>query len=205
MNSPHPEKAFTLAEVLITAAIFSLVCGAIMTTMIAGLSSWRVSEAKIQIQQDSRRAMQAMSQELRFSSSSGHLQILDDSGSAISTGTGSVIRFQVPLYTSQQIKLDSAGSKIWGGDSMENYWICYKVVKASEEDTGQLKRILLDSNKNEVSSGSMVLANNIESVEFIGLPNNTYSPTSVQIALTAANTKNVTTSLKSRVWLRNLN
>lgn len=205
MKKNKAKKSFTLVEVLIATGILSLVTGAIMAVMMTGLSSWQVGEAKTQGQQDARRAMQAMTQELRLSNS-GHIQIMNEYGSVIDTGTGISVRFQVPLYDkiNQKIDLDTDGYKKWGAGSSLNYWICYKL---DTENPSQLKRVILNTNKTEVTNISSVLANNVQSLNFIGLPNNTYSPTSVQVILVTTNIssgKSINSTLTSRVWLRNL-
>ncbi len=208
MKKTKPEKSFTLVEVLIAMGILSLITGAIISVLMVGLSSWQIGEAKTQGQQDVRRAMQNMTRELRLSNS-GHIEILNEYGSVISTGTGVKIRFQVPIYnkTTQQIDLDTSGNKKWGADTTQYYWACYQLIKESGKDTGQLKRTILTSNKiTEVSY--TVLADNVQSLSFIGLPNNTSAPTSIEVILVTTNVgnmKNINSTLKSRVWLRNLN
>jgi len=198
---------FTLIEVLIATAILSLITGAIMAVLMVGLSSWQIGEAKTQGQQDTRRAMQNMTRELRLSNA-GHIEILNEYNSVISTGTGVKIRFQVPMYNkvTQQIDLDVSGNKKWGADTTQYAWVCYQLVKEDGQTTGQLKRTILSSNKITEDS-STILADNVQTLNFIGLPNNTYTPTSIQVILVTTNIgnkRNINSTLKSRVWLRNL-
>ena len=196
------KKGFTFMETLFTVAIFSVITTVIFSVFMVGVSSWQIGEAKTQSQEGSRRAMEMIAKELRLASSY-RLQILNDSGAPVFSGTR--IIFQVPVYSQQQIQLDTSGQLTWGAGGTQGYWVSYRLIIPHEATAGQLKRIILASNKTtEISSA--VLANNVAGVEFNGLPNNTYTPSSIEIILTKRGIDreaNRNTILKSRIWLRN--
>jgi len=58
-------KGFSLAEILVTALIFSVIMGAIHTTMVIGDSSWNLNSTNIALQQELRKAMDWMKDDLR--------------------------------------------------------------------------------------------------------------------------------------------
>jgi len=192
---------------MITLVIFSVISGAIISVLMVGLSSYQIGEARTQGQQDVRFAMQAMTKELRLSKGdSTHLQILDDSGSVAFSGTH--IRFQVPLRSGQETQLDSNNDMVWGADGHQNYWVAFELVDVTGKTTHQLRRIVYKENKTAKATDitEKILANNIESMGFRGLPDNTYSPRCIEIVVTGSNTgnaKTITSVLKSRVWVRN--
>jgi len=202
MNAGVRKNGFTFVEVLITTSILMVISVAIFSVFMTGVSSWQIGESRTQGQQETRRAMEMMSRELHLSSAY-HLQVLNDSG--IQAYSGTRIIFQIPVYSQQQIQLDTGGQLLWGAEGTQSYWISYRLVIPEGETTGQLKRLVLASNKTtEISSA--VLANRVAAIEFNGFPNNTYTPSSIEIILIKRNlVKGVETDmlLKSRAWLRN--
>lgn len=61
-------KGFSLVELLTVMFIFSLILIAIFAVLAAGRRSWQIGSAQIQVQQEARRAMDSMIQELRAAS-----------------------------------------------------------------------------------------------------------------------------------------
>ncbi|MCU0651586.1 MAG: prepilin-type N-terminal cleavage/methylation domain-containing protein [Candidatus Omnitrophica bacterium] len=202
MNCRNFKNGFTLAEVLITTSILAVISVAIFSVFMTGVSSWQIGEAKTQTQQETRRAMEMMSKELRLSSAY-HLQVLNDSG--IQAYSGTRIIFQMPVYSQQQVQVDTGGQLVWGAEGTQGYWVSYQLVIPQGETSGQLKRLVLTGDKiTKISSA--VLANRVAAIEFNGLPNNTYTPSSLEIILTKRNIIKGTETdmlLKSRIWLRN--
>lgn len=58
------DSSFTLFEVVIVMAILSVLSGAFASTVIAGKRSWNTAEAHIQLQQELRKAMNEMVEDL---------------------------------------------------------------------------------------------------------------------------------------------
>ncbi len=190
-----------MIEAMVSVSIFAIVIGAVFTIFSIGMSSWEIGEAKTKSQEGARTALQRMVQEIRLSNSA-HIEILDDSG--IRAYSGSRIRFQRPFYSGQKVQLNTTGSLIWGSDLAQNQWISYEVIVPEGKTTGQLVRKVLGPDK--IMLSQRILANNIKCVEFSGVPNLTYSPNSIQIIITGNNPNkgsNMSSVLKSRVWLRN--
>lgn len=64
----RPLKGFSLVELLTVIIIFALLLVAIFAVLAAGRRSWQIGSAQIQVQQEARRAMDSMIQELRGAS-----------------------------------------------------------------------------------------------------------------------------------------
>lgn len=64
------DRGFTMIEALVTALIFSFIAGGIYTTMLAGDSSWSHNSIQIELQQELRKSMNAMQNDLQQSGSS---------------------------------------------------------------------------------------------------------------------------------------
>lgn len=201
MPRKKTRNGLTLFETMVAIGIFAVVTGAIMAVFMFATNSWKISESRTRTQQEVRRAMQTITKELS-SSSSAHVSILNDSDELAYTGTK--IRFQLPLYSQHRVQLDASGQILWGIGSNQGYWVSYQVVKPTGSNAGQLIRKILDASYTEVQGNTSILANDIESITFLALPNNTYSPRAVNILLKGAHADIAAeTILKSRVWFRN--
>ncbi len=62
-------RGFSLVEVLVTVLIFTLVAGASYMALNSGMRSWRVNNRRVELQQELRKAMDWMSEDLRQSGS----------------------------------------------------------------------------------------------------------------------------------------
>lgn len=195
------KNGLTLFETMVAIGIFAVVTGAIMAVFMFATNSWKISESRTRTQQEVRRAMQTITKELS-ASSSGHASILNDSDELAYTGTK--IRFQLPLYSEHRVQLDASGQIIWGANNNQGYWVSYQVVKPEGSNVGRLMRKVLNASYAEVPNTTTILANDIESITFLALPNSTYSPRAVNILLKGAHSDSAAeTVLKSRVWFRN--
>ena len=65
LKGARARQGMTMAEVLISALIFSVVLAACYALLIAGSDSWETNEAKIELQQDLRRSVDWITQDLR--------------------------------------------------------------------------------------------------------------------------------------------
>ena len=61
------DRGFTMTEALVTAVIFSFIAGGIYATMVAGDSSWSHNSIQIELQQELRKAMNRMIDDLQQS------------------------------------------------------------------------------------------------------------------------------------------
>ena len=57
-------RAFTLVEVMISVAIFTILFGACFTVLLSGSDSWQVNSAEMQLQQELRKAMDWLKEDL---------------------------------------------------------------------------------------------------------------------------------------------
>lgn len=80
-------RAFTLAEVLVAMAIFTLLVGAVVTTQIMGLKLYRISETKLMGTAEGRAALNAARDEIRM-------------GKILAVGNGDAVTF-VPIADHQ--------------------------------------------------------------------------------------------------------
>lgn len=171
---------FTLVEIMIVFAIFSIIGAAIFATLTMGRKSWHTGDVQVEMQQEVRKAMNSMVKELR------------QSGPAVIVGVPadgapySAITFQIPEDTDNDGDvIDGSGNIEWGSQ------ITYSLGGLNGE---QLLRI---------QSGDRVLANNIQSLQF------TRSGFGEEITITLIAEKDtvfqriLTAALTSQVTLRN--
>jgi Tfp pilus assembly protein PilW len=69
-------RGLTLVEALVTVLIFSIILGATYTVLISGSDSWEVNNVRVELQQELRKAMDWMSQELREAGSASITNVL---------------------------------------------------------------------------------------------------------------------------------
>lgn len=81
-------KAFTLVEVMVVIAIFTIVIGAAYALMASGRMSWYSGDARIELQEDLRQAMDVMTYELSASAPTR----VDPPGAG-----GTSVTFQIPV------------------------------------------------------------------------------------------------------------
>lgn len=62
------KKGLTLIELMVVLLIFTIVFSAIFAILTVGRSSWQIGNMQIQVQQEARRAMEAMTRQLRGAS-----------------------------------------------------------------------------------------------------------------------------------------
>lgn len=128
---------FTLIEIMITVFIFLLLVGALFTILITGKTSWQVGNVRIELQQELRKGMDWITEELRQSGSSA-ISNVPANGTAYPT-----ISFRIPAGVTN-------GNIVWESDEIQ-YLL-----------GGLNNRQLL----RQVGSEQRVLANNIISLEF---------------------------------------
>jgi len=130
-------QGFSLMEVLVTAFIFSVVIGSLYATLNVGDRSWSTNSVLVQLQQELRKAMGRIKNDLRGAGASSISNVPAD-GNWYSS-----ITFQVANGV-------SLGSVSWDSDA-----IAYAVAGSSSD---QLQRT--------VGSSSMYIAQNITSCQF---------------------------------------
>ncbi|MFA5261414.1 MAG: type II secretion system protein [Candidatus Omnitrophota bacterium] len=109
------QKGFSMVEMLVAVAIFSMVTLAGFLLFVAGNNAWSVTDAKIQMQQNLRRALQRITSELQQSGedSSNNLKV------SILDGTGAngsdILRFSIPICVCGAQAMDENGNiRFWG-------------------------------------------------------------------------------------------
>lgn len=131
------DLGFTLVEIMIVVVIFTLLIGTIFTVLATGKTSFQIGNVRIELQQDLRRGMDWITEELRQSGSST-ISGVPANGSWYDT-----ITFRIPVGV-------SGGNIVWETDEIQ-YLL-----------GGLNNRQLL----RKVDSDEKVLANNIISLEF---------------------------------------
>jgi prepilin-type N-terminal cleavage/methylation domain-containing protein len=130
-------KGFSLAEVLVTVVIFSVLMAAVNTILLVGDSSWQTNRVQVELQQDLRKAMDWMKDDLRQTGSSA----IDD------------VPADGEWYTSitfQMVTGVTGGTLTWNSNTTQ--------FVLGGTDSNQLQRI--------EDSTTKVIAQNIESLEF---------------------------------------
>jgi len=159
-------KGVTIAEIMVTMLIFSVISVALLTTSIVGENSWQVNQARTEVIQELRKSMDAMNYDLVETGSSAISNVLPDSDSSPYEDTAedddwySSITFKLPTGV-------SGGSLQWGTDNIQF------IVNGDN----QLVRV--------TPSETRVVAQNITSLGFYRSSSNSDM---IQIALTAQKT-----------------
>jgi len=200
-------KGFTLIELMVVIFIFSVIMAATFGVLSIGRQSWHTGSTQVELQQETRRAMDRMVRELRESGST-HI--------SIPVG-GSSITFQVPIdedtidTTVDDDVLDVNGNIEWGAGGSLGRSIQYLLGGLNNR---QLLRRVLNGYPTGVQVGAdVILANNIRSdspppnaLMFVGSPAG--NPTVISIEVSAQKDavpgRQMQSTLNSQVTLRNL-
>lgn len=193
------KSGFTFVELMITLLVFSIISLTLWSVLSTGKDSWHRGVTQIELQQETRKAMDWITKELR-QSGLGHAQI---------SGAGTVLTFQVPVdWDNDGDIVDDAGNIEWGADGNKDWAIQY-----FRNNNRQLLRRTLDAYPNGNQTGSdKILANNIRSdtpppnaLLFTGTP--VAAPTVIGIELAAQKPalpgQLLQATLESQVTLRN--
>lgn len=112
------KKSLTLVEVLISAAIMSIIGGAVMMALYAGNLSWRTDMGSLDLQQETRRAMESIVRELRQSAVSEIINVgSEDINFRIPDESGNYL-YQIRYYLDSgfMIREYDGEDKIVGGN-----------------------------------------------------------------------------------------
>lgn len=182
-NDEEPRAGFTLLELIVVVAIFTIIIGASYALLNAGKTGSYSGDAKIGLQEELRQAMEVIVSEL---STSAFTKVTIE-------GSGDSIRFQAPVEVDKsgswedidsdeqddfylENTLDSSGNVRWGAylrgedhtaasSSREGRWVRFLLVG------DELTRRVLDSNQTTTIE-DFPLADNIQSVNFGRISNN---------------------------------
>lgn len=184
---------FTLIEMMVVIAIFSMIMASIFGVLAIGRSSWYQGTTQIDTQQEARKAMDKIVRELR------------ESGSQKITIGASQVTFQISTG------VDANGQIIWGActnwadntNTVANYAIKYYL------SSNKLYRSVLNSYPSGSAVGTdTIMANNVLSLTFTG---NGPPVTIVDLAVVTQKTvlqggsslRNLQFTLNSKATLRN--
>lgn len=119
-------SGFTLVEISIVAVIFVVLSAGLITTFLTGRTSYLSADAYVQVQQESRRAFDAMVRELREAGAKP--------GSAITVtdvGLGKQLNFQIALGYNliAQQPACPANAVCWGNETVYwDGWVHYAMI-----------------------------------------------------------------------------
>ncbi|MBU3933383.1 MAG: prepilin-type N-terminal cleavage/methylation domain-containing protein [Candidatus Omnitrophica bacterium] len=200
-------RGFTLVELMVVIFIFSIIMAATFGVLSTGRQSWHTGSTQVELQQETRRAMDRMVRELRESGST-HI--------SIPVGGGS-ITFQVPIdediidTTVDDDVLDVNGNIEWGAGGNLGRSIQYLLGGLNNR---QLLRRVLNGYPIGVQVGAdVILANNIRSdspppnaLMFVGSPAGNPIVISIEVSAQkdAVPGRTMQSTLNSQVTLRNL-
>jgi type II secretory pathway pseudopilin PulG len=134
----HGAPAFTLVEVSVVSLIFLVIAGALLTTFLAGRSSFFSADAYVQVQQEARRAFDVMVRELREARVSATTPI-----TVVPNGSRQ-LNFQIALGYDQPA---CPGAICWGTEGAET-WLHYSIVPGPSNDL----RLVRCRNNNETGA-----------------------------------------------------
>jgi prepilin-type N-terminal cleavage/methylation domain-containing protein len=164
---------FNLVELMVVLLLFAIIVLAIFGVLLVGRQSWKTGETQLELQQESRRAMEKIVNELR---QSGQI--------SIDPGPVTPIAFQIPEDTdSDGDVIDGSGNVEWGGQ-----------ITYSWAGTG--------SPLIRVSGGvTTILANKVQNIQFTR--NADVIEILLQVQKDALQGRTLQSTLYSRVKLRN--
>ena len=109
------QKGFSMMEMLVAVALFSIVTMAGFLLFVAGNNAWSVTDAKIQMQQNLRQALQRITSELQQSGedSSHNLKVTILNGTGVNGSD--ILRFSIPICVCRAQAMDDNGDiRFWG-------------------------------------------------------------------------------------------
>jgi len=117
-------SGLTLTELIIVAAIFAAMTGAILVSFVMGRRSHVAGDAYVQVQQEARRAVDAMIKELRQTTSDRMFL----------SGASTVV-FQVPHDNDDDGSVATGGTLEWGAPGVDDGCIQYTLAGTRIERT----------------------------------------------------------------------
>ena len=170
-------QGFTLVEMMVTVAIFSFILGICYTLFISGSNSWETNSVRVELQQELRKAMDWVSQDLRQAGSASITNVPAD-GAA---------------YTSITFRKSagaSGGNLVWDADTTRYF--------LGGADGNQIQRQV-------GAQTASVIAQNIQSLQFSRqVSTSNIVDVSLQARKTTLREKRpIQASLTLRIYLRN--
>lgn len=187
----NKQSGFTLLELIIVVAIFTLIMGVTFSLLSSSRLSTSITEAQIQTQETARNAMTRLTQDLRRSSNVNSplgVDVID-----IGRGHRNLI-FQVPVVDATgELALDDINQIQWGSKDKVDGSVTYEL------NTGQLTRIA----QSQAGQVSTLIADGLSSIEY-DVTNDSIAITIISEAAWSQNPlRTVTHQLTSTVNFRN--
>ena len=185
---------FTLIELMVVILIFSIIVAAIFGVLTMGRQSWQTGTTQVQLQQETRKAMDWMVKEIRPA------KLISISGSSI--------KFKVPIdediidTTVDNDVLDVNGDIEWGANDGINDRLDWTIEYSLSISNGQTLRKVFDNASIEQINLRKVLANKIIMLSF-----NSVSASEISVGITAQKDaipgRTMQSNLQSQITLRN--
>ncbi|MBU1086986.1 MAG: type II secretion system GspH family protein [Candidatus Omnitrophica bacterium] len=159
------KNAYTLAELLVSLAIFTVVIGSLMTILISQNAFFSRASASVEVGSNARKVMSLMVKELRLSKVE-NVNLFDENGNAFDAAhpDGVDIVFQVPIdWDGDGDRFDINGNIEWGCEG----GLGWKIEYYFDEDNKRVMRRLLDGSN--VAQSETVIADNISGFLIQGL------------------------------------
>ncbi len=151
------KQAYTLAELLVSLAIFSVVIGSLMTILISQNAFFSRASASVEVGSNARKVMSLMVKELRLSKVD-FVTVYDKNGNIFGTAypNGTTIVFQVPIdWDGDGDRFDDFGRIEWGSEG----GLGWKIEYYYDEANKRVMRRLLDTS--DIVQSETVIAEDI--------------------------------------------
>lgn len=155
MNKAQPHAGFTLIEMMIVLAIFSVLIGVVFAVFRTTHRLRQVGEIRIQLYRECKRAIDSISKELQ-ESNKDKVTIDDNTGE----GGSDIIIFQVPIGLDANLDIQ------WGADGTADDYIRYYL----SSDNKVYRRVCNNQNCDDIIRSTQIKANYITDLQFPNYP-----------------------------------
>ena len=186
-------RGFTLIEMMVVLAIFSIVIGIAYTALSLNETYRDLVLTKIQLYRQNKRAIDTITAELQRSAAT-HWTIIDGGGSS-----PDIIRFQTPLVNSMDAQYNIPWGARHGNTDYPNFFIQYKLSGT------QLIREVVDGGGVIQAGTQRVIAENISNLQFTNLNplDSDYIRITMESQRSTIQRRIINANLVSTVFLRN--
>jgi len=208
-------RGFSLVEMMVVMAIFSVMGAVILGVLMTGRDSWHTTDTQISLRENVRIIMSRVSRELQESGSSGgSMQVTIDNGGGVNGSD--ILRFSMPVICQQGgVVIDANGDVAYWGAPLT--WGCsifscmdgdddcstvdYKFVEYKMDGNNQLLRRVLNPALTAVRED--VFAENVTDFQVVLGADSNLATLTVTVSRDTESNRTITSTESINVFFRN--